>query len=213
VLHCGSFSKCLARAIGSAGLRRAASPPKCRSAKIGNVDLDSLPIQDGIALYLRQDGYDAHLAKLRATLGAQQSALLASLAEHFPSGYRATRRKVSYFVWVELPRGVDTLELHRLALEQGSASRPDRSFRRAVSSGTACGSTTAIRGRRKPTGLSRSSASSCVADSTTAQLFFEVRGGLLVVGLRAGLLLFLHRLARRFGRCISAIFAGSPNSF
>ena len=58
---------------------------------------------------LRQEGYDAHLAKLRATLAAQQTELLASLQKHFPNGYRVTRPEGGYFVWVELPRGVDTL--------------------------------------------------------------------------------------------------------
>jgi DNA-binding transcriptional MocR family regulator len=96
--------------------------------KIATSISTSLPIQDGIALYLRQDGYDAHLAKLRTTLAAQQSAMLASLQKHFPNGYRVTRPDGGYFVWAELPRGVDALELHRLALEQGISLAPGPIF-------------------------------------------------------------------------------------
>jgi DNA-binding transcriptional MocR family regulator len=128
VLHCGSFSKCLAPGyrLGWVAAGRFASDVQKR--KIATSISTSLPIQDGIALYLRQDAYDAHLAKLRATLGTQQAALLASLQKHFPNGYRVTRPEGGYFVWVELPRGVDALEVHRLALEQGISIAPGPIF-------------------------------------------------------------------------------------
>ncbi len=128
VLHCGSFSKCLAPGyrLGWVAAGRFASDVQKR--KLATSISTSLPIQDGIASYLRQEGYDAHLAKLRATLAAQQSALLGSLQKHFPNGYRVTRPEGGYFVWVELPRGVDALEVHRLALEQGISVAPGPIF-------------------------------------------------------------------------------------
>jgi DNA-binding transcriptional MocR family regulator len=128
VLNCGSFSKCLAPGyrLGWVAAGRFASDVQKR--KITTSISTSLPIQDGIALYLRQDGYDAHLARLRSTLGVQQTALLASLQKHLPNGYRVTRPDGGYFVWVELQRGVDTLELHRLALEQGISIAPGPIF-------------------------------------------------------------------------------------
>jgi DNA-binding transcriptional MocR family regulator len=128
VLHCGSFSKCLAPGyrLGWVAAGRFASDVQKR--KIATSISTSLPIQDGIASYLRQEGYDAHLAKLRATLAAQQSALLGSLQKHFPNGYRVTRPEGGYFLWVELPRGVDALEVHRLALEQGISVAPGPIF-------------------------------------------------------------------------------------
>jgi DNA-binding transcriptional MocR family regulator len=128
VLHCGSFSKCLAPGyrLGWVAAGRFASDVQKR--KIATSIATSLPIQDGIALYLRQDHYDAHLAKLRATLRSQQAALLASLQKHFPNGYRVTRPEGGYFVWVELPRGVDALEVHRLALERGISIAPGPIF-------------------------------------------------------------------------------------
>ena len=128
VLHCSSFSKCLAPGyrLGWVAAGRFASDVQKR--KIATSISTSLPIQDGIALYLRQEGYDTHLSKLRTTLGAQQGALLASLQRHFPNGYRVTRPEGGYFVWVELPRGVDALEVHRLALEQGISVAPGPIF-------------------------------------------------------------------------------------
>ena len=128
VLNCGSFSKCLAPGyrLGWVAAGRFASDVQKR--KIATSISTSLPIQDGIALYLRQDSYDAHLTRLREALVTQQSALLSSLQKHFPNGYRVTRPDGGYFVWVELPRGVDSLELHRLALEQGISLAPGPIF-------------------------------------------------------------------------------------
>jgi DNA-binding transcriptional MocR family regulator len=128
VLHCGSFSKCLAPGYRLGWVAAGRFAADVQKRKIATSISTSLPIQDGIALYLRQDGYDAHLAKLRKTLGTQQSALLASLQKHFPNGYRVTRPEGGYFVWVELPRGADALELHRLALEQGMSIAPGPIF-------------------------------------------------------------------------------------
>jgi DNA-binding transcriptional MocR family regulator len=128
VLNCGSFSKCLAPGYRLGWVAAGRFAGDVQKRKIATSISTSLPIQDGIALYLRQDGYDAHLARLRATLRAQQSALLESLQKHLPNGYRVTRPDGGYFVWVELPRGVDSLELHRLALEQGISIAPGPIF-------------------------------------------------------------------------------------
>ena len=46
----------------------------------------------------------------------------------FPAGYRVTRPEGGYFVWVELPRGADALEMHRLALDQGISVAPGPIF-------------------------------------------------------------------------------------
>ena len=128
VLHCGSFSKCLAPGYRLGWVAAGEFATAVQRRKITTSLSTSLPVQDGIALLLRQDGYDAHLAKLRRTFAAQQATLLAALQKNFPSGYRVTRPEGGYFVWLELPRGVDALEVHRLALEQGISVAPGPIF-------------------------------------------------------------------------------------
>ena len=128
VLHCGSFSKCLAPGYRLGWVAAGKYAQEIQRRKIITSLSTSIPIQDGIALYLRQDGYDAHLAKLRRTLSSQQAALLASLKKHFPSGYRVTRPDGGYFVWVEFSRGVDALEVHRRALDLGISVAPGPIF-------------------------------------------------------------------------------------
>jgi DNA-binding transcriptional MocR family regulator len=128
VLNCGSFSKSLAPGYRLGWVAAGRFAASVQRRKIATSISTSLPIQDGIALFLKQEGFDSHLARLRKTLVAQQGALLASLQKHFPNGYRVTRPDGGYFVWVELPRGIDALEVHRLALERGISVAPGPIF-------------------------------------------------------------------------------------
>jgi DNA-binding transcriptional MocR family regulator len=128
VLHCGSFSKCLAPGYRLGWVAAGKFATEVQRRKITTSISTSIPVQDGIALLLRHDGYEAHLTRLRRTLAAQQTSLLAALQKHFPSGYRVTRPEGGYFVWVELPRGIDALEVHAQALEQGISVAPGPIF-------------------------------------------------------------------------------------
>ncbi len=128
VLHCGSFSKCLAPGyrIGWVAAGRFARDVQRR--KVMTSLSTSIPVQDGIAEVLRRGGYDAHLTKLRRTLAVQQSSLLAALRKHWRGNYRVTQPDGGYFVWLELPRGTDCLALHRQALEHGISIAPGPIF-------------------------------------------------------------------------------------
>ena len=128
VLHCGSFSKCLAPGYRLGWVAAGRFEKDVRRRKVMASLATSLPVQDAIAEVLRRDGYDAHLKQLRRTLAAQQAALLKSLREHWPAGYRVLQPEGGYFVWIELPRGVDCLDLNRLALEQGIGIAPGPIF-------------------------------------------------------------------------------------
>jgi len=128
VLHCGSFSKCLAPGYRIGWVAAGKFATAVQRRKITTSLSTSIPVQDGVALFLRQDAYDAHLSRLRNALASQQRALLASVKKHFPPGYRATRPDGGYFVWLELPPATDSLELHRLALKHGISLAPGPIF-------------------------------------------------------------------------------------
>ncbi|HLW24626.1 MAG TPA: PLP-dependent aminotransferase family protein [Steroidobacteraceae bacterium] len=128
VLHCGSFSKCLAPGyrVGwvAAGRFRSELVRRKLEASIAT----SLPVQLGIAEMLAGGGYDAHLMRLRRALARQQSAALASIRQHFPAGYRVATPSGGYFLWIECPADVDALEVHRSALELGITLAPGPIF-------------------------------------------------------------------------------------
>jgi DNA-binding transcriptional MocR family regulator len=128
VLHCSSFSKSLAP-----GYRVGwAIPGKFRQnvsrLKLTRTLAVAAPVQEGIADYLAKGGYDRHLRQLRHALSQQQIALATAVLSHFPFGTRATRPEGGYFMWVELPAGVNTLLLQRDACAVGISIAPGPMF-------------------------------------------------------------------------------------
>ena len=127
VLHCGSFSKCLAPGYRLGWVAAGRFTRDVQRRKVMTSLATSIPVQDAIADVLRHETYDAHLKKLRGALAAQQQSLLASVRRHFP-GHRVTEPEGGYFVWLELPHGVDSLDLHRRALKHGISIAPGPIF-------------------------------------------------------------------------------------
>ncbi|MGH8354462.1 MAG: GntR family transcriptional regulator MpaR [Pseudomonas sp.] len=128
VMHCGSFSKCLApgyRVGWVAGGRYAEQISRLR---LMTTISPSVPAQAALADYLQHGGYDRHLRKLRHALEAQQGSMLASAARHFPASTRVTRPGGGYFLWFEFPEQVDSLQLFKLALAQGISLAPGPIF-------------------------------------------------------------------------------------
>jgi DNA-binding transcriptional MocR family regulator len=107
VLHCGSFSKCLAPGYRLGWVAAGRFTKDLARRKIESSLATSLPIQQAIAAMLQRGSYDAHLTGLRRQLASQQSTALESLRRHFPAGYRVTRPAGGYFLWIECAPSVN----------------------------------------------------------------------------------------------------------
>jgi DNA-binding transcriptional MocR family regulator len=128
VLHCGSFSKCLAPGYRLGWVAAGRFTKELARRKIESSLATSLPIQQGIAQMLRYGGYDSHLVRFRRLLANRQTAALDSIRRHFPAGYRVARPAGGYFLWIECAAAVDSIEVHRLALEFGITVAPGPMF-------------------------------------------------------------------------------------
>ncbi|BBE50936.1 HTH-type transcriptional regulator NorG [Ferriphaselus amnicola] len=128
VMHCSSFSKCLAPGyrVGWAAPGRYAKTVE--RLKLTTTLATSVPAQITLAGYLKKGGYDKHLRGLRHTLLLQQIKFVAAIERHFPAGTRLTSPSGGYFLWVKLPDGVNSLELHREALKNGISIAPGPIF-------------------------------------------------------------------------------------
>lgn len=128
VLNCNSFSKSLAPGyrVGWVAAGRFAAALQRR--KLMSSLSTSAPAQDAIALYLRDGGYERHLASLRRALTQQQATMLASLTRHLPPNIRISPPGGGYFLWLEMPESQDAIEVHRRALELGFSVAPGPIF-------------------------------------------------------------------------------------
>ena len=128
VMHCGSFSKCLAPGYRIGWVAGGRWAEQIRRLKLMTTLSPSVPAQAAIADYLQHGGYDRHLRRLRHALESQQASMLASAARHFPASTRVTRPGGGYFLWFEFPEPVDSLKLFQLALAQGISLAPGPIF-------------------------------------------------------------------------------------
>lgn len=124
VLHCSSFSKCLAPGFRVGWAAAGRFGQTVDRLKTMSSLATALPAQLAIGEYLVQGGYDRHLRHLRETLASQQQTARALIDRHFPKGTRMTRPRGGYFVWLELPAHIDTLKLHKLAMAQSISTAP-----------------------------------------------------------------------------------------
>ncbi|KXB30314.1 GntR family transcriptional regulator [Dechloromonas denitrificans] len=128
VMHVSSFSKCLAPGyrLGWVAAGRYAS--RIQRQKLSTSLATTIPVQIALADYLKHGGYENHLRHLRRSLARQEAMLVEAVERHFPAGTRLARPQGGYFLWLELPRQVDALLLHRQALAHGISIAPGPIF-------------------------------------------------------------------------------------
>jgi DNA-binding transcriptional MocR family regulator len=128
VMHCSSFSKCLAPGYRVGWVAAGRHAQRIERLKLMTTLSAAIPSQQALSQYLDGSGYERHLRQLRRTLASRRDAVLQAIAKHFPPGTRMTQPEGGYFVWVELPAGVDALRLHETALDRRISVAPGHLF-------------------------------------------------------------------------------------
>jgi len=75
--------------------------------------------QAAVYEFLRRGNFEPNLERVRGLLRARRDAMLEALAEEFPDGVRWSKPEGGYFLWLDLPDGVDGAKLLGLAEEAG----------------------------------------------------------------------------------------------
>jgi len=128
VLHCSSFSKCLAPGYRVGWIAAGREAQRIQRQLLMTTMAASAPAQTAILHYLEEGGYDRHLRRLRAALTARRNAAIATIETAFPRGTRLTRPRGGYFLWLALPAGLDAMRLHEAALREGIGIAPGHVF-------------------------------------------------------------------------------------
>lgn len=128
VMHVSSFSKSLAPGYRLGWVAAGRYAEALRRQKLSYSLATAAPIQEALAAYLRQGGFDKHLRGLRTRLARQEAALTELVVRHFPPETRLCRPEGGYFLWLELPPGADALALHQGALARQISVAPGPLF-------------------------------------------------------------------------------------
>ena len=133
-IYCGSFSKTLAPGL-RVGWVCAATPVISKLVLMKQAaDLHSATLNQMAIHTVASDGFDAQVARIKATYMARRDAMLASLARHMPEGVTWTKPDGGMFIWVTLPEHFDgasllaeSLKTERVAFVPGKAFFADGS--------------------------------------------------------------------------------------
>ncbi len=118
VLLCGSVSKTLAP-----GFRVGWTAPgrfQTQVERLKHATNCACPVltQLAIAEFLHNGGYDHFVRRVRRAYAQQVQAVAEAIGKYFPEGTKVTRPQGGFLLWVEMPKGINSLELHRQALAQ-----------------------------------------------------------------------------------------------
>ena len=92
-------------------------------------DLHTSTFAQMVAYETARDGFlDRHVRRIRELYGARRDAMLRALEDHMPEGVRWTRPHGGLFLWVTLPRGLDSSILLGRALQARVAFVPGAPF-------------------------------------------------------------------------------------
>lgn len=128
VIYCGSFSKSLAPGLRVGWIAAGRYTERVRRLKFISTLATPLINQIAIAHFLEGGAMDRHLRRLRSALETQVAQVADNVLRTFPEGTAISQPKGGFFLWVQLPDGVDALELFQLADADGIHIAPGQIF-------------------------------------------------------------------------------------
>lgn len=128
VLYCGSFSKCLSPGLRIGWIAAGRYSERVRRLKFISTVNTPIINQLAVARYLEGGAMDRHLRRLRSALETQVAQVAEHVLQAFPEGTAMSQPKGGFFLWVQLPEGVDALDLFHLADAEGIHIAPGQIF-------------------------------------------------------------------------------------
>jgi DNA-binding transcriptional MocR family regulator len=128
VMLCSSFSKTLAPGLKSGFIEPGRWRDAIRTLKFVSSGGNSELVELTLAELLESGGYERSLRQLRRRCEQQVDAARGVIAENFPRGTRVTRPTGGFILWIELPRGCDSIALFEQLLGRGISIAPGPMF-------------------------------------------------------------------------------------
>jgi len=128
VIYCGSFSKCLSPGLRIGWIAAGRYSERVRRLKFISTVNTPIINQLAVARFLEGGAMDRHLRSLRSALDTQVAQVAEAVLQAFPEGTAISQPKGGFFLWVQLPDGVDALELFQMADADGIHIAPGQIF-------------------------------------------------------------------------------------
>ncbi|UZK02667.1 PLP-dependent aminotransferase family protein [Venatoribacter cucullus] len=127
VILCSSFSKILSRDLRLGWIAGGRWHRQIVQLKLVTQLATGRAVQQGLADFLADGSYQAHLRRQHYRLHEQKAQLLSALSE-WPLPVNVSQPQGGLTLWVELPASIDTQVLYNQALRHGIVIMPGRLF-------------------------------------------------------------------------------------
>jgi DNA-binding transcriptional MocR family regulator len=127
VLHCSSFSKCLAPGLRAGWIVPGRWQREIEELKSARTLGGSLALQEAWSGFLETTACERHFRTFPKVIWTQTQRMRAILAEEGPSNLRISSPSGGYVLWLELP-GLDSLEFFERAVQAGIGVVPGPVF-------------------------------------------------------------------------------------
>ena len=128
VMLCSSFSKTLCPGLKVGWIEPGRWRDRVRMLKFMSSGGQNELVELAVAELIESGGYERSLRQLRRRFESQVDAARGIIADSFPRGTRVTRPSGAYIVWVEMPKGCDSVALFERLLERGITIAPGPMF-------------------------------------------------------------------------------------
>lgn len=139
VLHCSSFSKCLAPGFRVGWVAAGRYARQVEQLQLMSTLSAAVPNQLAFAQYILHGGYDRHLRALRRQLEIRQRQMIYAIEQSFPRETKITRPEGGYFLWVVLPEHINTEQLlqtllndHNISIAPGTLFASDDRYKHCM---------------------------------------------------------------------------------
>ena len=128
VILCSSFSKSLSRDLRIGWIDAGRWHHQVKRLKLVTLLASSRFVQQGLASFLKDGGYDTYLRRQREQLRQQRDQLVEFLDKHWLADVRFSVPEGGVAMWLQLPEEVDTLSAYGVALSKGVVITPGSLF-------------------------------------------------------------------------------------
>ncbi len=128
VMLCSSFSKTVSPSLRVGFVAAGRHTSTVSTLKTLSSGVTGAVPQAALAEFIESGGFDHQVRRARRAYAQQVARMTDAVAGHFPAECLLTRPQGGFVLWVELPRQVDALDMHRQAVAEGIAFTPGQLF-------------------------------------------------------------------------------------
>jgi len=128
VILCSSFSKSLSRDLRLGWIAGGRWQSKIQRIKLVTQLASSRYLQQGVADFMQEGGYMAHIRRYKLDLRQRRDQLLQFLRHDWPPYIRFSQPNGGLALWLELKEDYNSLSVYRKALSQGIVITPGALF-------------------------------------------------------------------------------------